>query len=48
MRAEGRFFPDTYAYSQGVSDLTVLKRAHARDAAPARCRLGRSAPPTRR
>ena len=27
--AEGRFFPDTYAYSPGVSDLTVLKRAHA-------------------
>ncbi|WP_422014254.1 endolytic transglycosylase MltG [Roseateles sp.] len=26
---EGRFFPDTYAYSRGVSDLTVLKRARA-------------------
>ena len=26
--AEGRFFPDTYAYSRGVSDLTVLKRAY--------------------
>ncbi len=26
---EGRFFPDTYAYSRGVSDLTVLKRAFA-------------------
>ncbi len=25
---EGRFYPDTYAYSRGVSDLTVLKRAH--------------------
>ena len=25
--AEGRFFPDTYAYSPGVSDITVLKRA---------------------
>ena len=23
--AEGRFFPDTYAYSRGVSDLTVLR-----------------------
>ncbi|HEX2013234.1 MAG TPA: endolytic transglycosylase MltG, partial [Roseateles sp.] len=27
--AEGGFFPDTYAYSRGVSDLTVMKRAHA-------------------
>jgi UPF0755 protein len=27
--AEGRFFPDTYLYSRGVSDLTVLRRAHA-------------------
>jgi UPF0755 protein len=26
---EGRFFPDTYAYSRGVSDLTVLRRAAA-------------------
>lgn len=26
---EGQIFPDTYAYSRGVSDLTVLKRAHA-------------------
>ena len=26
--AEGRFFPNTYAYSRGVSDLTVLKRAY--------------------
>jgi UPF0755 protein len=26
--AEGRFFPDTYMYSRGVSDLTVLKRAY--------------------
>ena len=25
--AEGHFFPDTYAYSKGVSDLTVLRRA---------------------
>jgi UPF0755 protein len=25
--AEGRFYPDTYAYSRGVSDLTVLRRA---------------------
>ncbi len=27
--AEGRFFPDTYMYNRGVSDLTVLKRAYA-------------------
>jgi UPF0755 protein len=27
VQAEGRFFPDTYVYSRGVSDLTVLKRA---------------------
>jgi UPF0755 protein len=26
--AEGRFFPDTYAYSKGSSDLAVLERAH--------------------
>ncbi len=26
--AEGRFHPDTYAYSKGSSDLTVLKRAY--------------------
>lgn len=26
--AEGRFFPDTYAYGRGVSDLTVLARAY--------------------
>ena len=26
--AEGQFFPDTYAYSKGSSDLAVLKRAH--------------------
>jgi UPF0755 protein len=25
---EGRFFPDTYLYSRGVSDLTVLKRSY--------------------
>lgn len=30
--AEGRFFPDTYAYAKGSSDLAVLKRAlHAMD-----------------
>ena len=28
MAPEGRFFPDTYAYSKGVSDLTVMRRAH--------------------
>ena len=27
MHPEGRFFPDTYVYSRGVSDLTVLRRA---------------------
>ncbi|HEV7913756.1 MAG TPA: endolytic transglycosylase MltG [Albitalea sp.] len=26
--AEGRFYPDTYTYSKGASDLTVLRRAH--------------------
>jgi len=26
---EGRFFPDTYAFSKGASDLVVLKRAFA-------------------
>jgi UPF0755 protein len=25
---EGQFFPDTYAYSRGASDLAVLKRAY--------------------
>jgi len=25
--AEGRFFPDTYAYSRGASDIAVLQRA---------------------
>ncbi len=30
--AEGRFFPDTYAYAKGSSDLAVLRRAlHAMD-----------------
>ena len=28
-RAEGRFFPDTYAYGRKVSDLVVLKQAYA-------------------
>ncbi|MFO1220817.1 MAG: endolytic transglycosylase MltG [Burkholderiaceae bacterium] len=27
-KAEGRFFPDTYLYARGVSDLTVLRRAY--------------------
>jgi UPF0755 protein len=25
---EGRFFPDTYAYGKGVSDITVMRRAY--------------------
>jgi UPF0755 protein len=29
MHPEGRFFPDTYAFSKGASDLAVLRRAHA-------------------
>jgi UPF0755 protein len=28
-RAEGRFFPDTYAYGRKVSDLVVLRQAYA-------------------
>lgn len=28
LAAEGRFFPDTYRYSRGVSDLAVLRQAH--------------------
>lgn len=27
--AEGRFYPDTYTYARGSSDLAVLRRAHA-------------------
>ena len=27
--AEGRFYPDTYTYARGSSDLAVLQRAHA-------------------
>jgi UPF0755 protein len=28
VRAEGRFFPDTYRYARGTADATVLKRAY--------------------
>jgi UPF0755 protein len=28
LAAEGRFYPDTYAYSKGSADLAVLRRAH--------------------
>jgi UPF0755 protein len=28
-QAEGRFYPDTYLYTDGVSDVLVLERAHA-------------------
>ncbi|MBX3619114.1 MAG: endolytic transglycosylase MltG [Rhizobacter sp.] len=28
VRAEGRFYPDTYAFSKGASDLAVLRRAY--------------------
>ncbi len=28
MAAEGRFFPDTYRYGRGVSDLALLRQAH--------------------
>ncbi|MET0333915.1 MAG: endolytic transglycosylase MltG [Rhizobacter sp.] len=28
VRAEGRFYPDTYAFSKGASDVAVLKRAY--------------------
>ena len=28
LAAEGRFYPDSYAYSKGASDIAVLRRAH--------------------
>ena len=40
---EGRFFPDTYTYSKGSSDVAVLQARHARDGQAAGRGLGRSA-----
>lgn len=41
---EGRFYPDTYAYSKGVSDLTVLRRAHRAMARRIEAAWGQRAP----
>ena len=55
MHPEGRFFPDTYTYAKGSSDLAVLRARPARDGQEAGGRLGpapahdrRSRAPTRR
>ena len=46
--AEGRFFPDTYVYSRGVSDLTRAASAPMPRCSAGSTPPGRSARPTRR
>ena len=37
---EGRFFPDTYQYTLGMSDQDILRRAHEHLGALRRCQAG--------